>query len=420
MPDLMSAALLQRDAKVLAAHRRVAPFAGQWTLPAAIVSESEAAEDAVRRHLHEQFGVSVDAESFVDTVYVEDPDDAHRYVTNIFRASLGAAPLRFRADGDYDDARWLAADELEQLWMPPALRDPLVRIMRGEPSSPMEEPGDVADAPGEAMPLAERPEESSPEQPQIDEPPPDNRTGWDVISAAYQEERFGERYGEALMWSYLSSEDDLHVLGDIRGRRALVVGCGGGQDVVALMRMGAVAVGIDPSSAQIDYARKYAARHDADNASFAVAGAEDLSRFDDESFDLVVSSHALNYVLALEHALAEVHRVLRGGGEFSFSVSHPLTARVSEHAPYRLESSYWEETLDWTWSFDSGASARLRQRFPTIGRWYEMLTDAGFSIERVIEPREDGREQGPAHWAEFDRERARLTPNTMIFKTRKR
>src|SRR6476660_3168210 len=101
MPDLMSAALLERDAKVLAAHRRVAPFAGQWTLPAAIVSESEAAEDAVRRHLQDQFGVSVDAESFVDTVYVEDPEDARRYVTNIFRASLGAAPLRFRTDGDY-------------------------------------------------------------------------------------------------------------------------------------------------------------------------------------------------------------------------------------------------------------------------------------------------------------------------------
>ena len=45
---------------------------------------------------------------------------------------------------------------------------------------------------------------------------------------------------------------------------------------------------------------------------------------------------------------------------------------------------------------------------------------AAVGTERIIEPREDSREQGPAHWAEFDRERARLTPNTMIFKTRKR
>jgi len=41
--------------------------------PAAAIrgpTSPEAAEDAVRRHLHEQFGISVDAESFVDTVYV--------------------------------------------------------------------------------------------------------------------------------------------------------------------------------------------------------------------------------------------------------------------------------------------------------------------------------------------------------------
>ena len=75
MADLMSAALLERDAKVLAAHRRAAPFAGQWTLPVAVVDGSEAAEDAVRRHLRDQFGVSVDEETFIDTVYIEDPDD---------------------------------------------------------------------------------------------------------------------------------------------------------------------------------------------------------------------------------------------------------------------------------------------------------------------------------------------------------
>ena len=302
--------------------------------------------------------------------------------------------------------------------MPPALREPLVRIMRGEDIEPGVEWADDPAA-GEGVPLAERASDSAaPEEPE--KPAPDNRAGWEAIAAAYQEERFGDRYDEKLMWSYLSSEDDLHVLDDVRGRRAIVLGCGGGQDVVALERMGARAVGVDHSAAQIAYARKYAARHNAENASLVEASIDDLSRFDDESFDVAVSSHALNYVLQLERALAEVHRVLRGGAEFTFSVSHPLTQRVSEKAPYRLESSYWDETVDWTWTFESGASAPMRQRFPTVSRWFEMLTEAGFAVERIVEPREDGREQGPAHWSEFDRERARLTPNTMIFKTRKR
>src|SRR5205085_2600125 len=291
--DLMSAALLERDAKVLAAHRRSTPFAGQWTLPVAVVDGSEAAEDAVRRHLRDQFGVSVDEETFVDTVYIEDPDDSRRYVTNIFRARLGIEPMRFRSDGDYDDARWLAADEIEQLWMPPALRAPLVRIMRGEDLEPAAEwTNDEAET-GKGVPLAERATDVAAASDEPEKPAPDNRAGWEAIAAAYQEERFGERYGEKLMWSYLSSEDDLHVLDDVRGRRVIVLGCGGGQDVVALERMGARAVGVDHSAAQIAYARKYAARHNAENASFVEASIDDLSRFDDESFDVAISSHAL-------------------------------------------------------------------------------------------------------------------------------
>src|SRR5205085_2032885 len=172
--DLMSAALLERDAKVLAAHRRSTPFAGQWTLPVAVVDGSEAAEDAVRRHLRDQFGVSVDEETFVDTVYIEDPDDARRYVTNIFRARLGVEPMRFRSDGDYDDARWLAADEVEQLWMPPALRVPLVQIMRGEDVEPGVAWSSEEVATGEGVPLAERAGDATPAPNAAEKPAPDN------------------------------------------------------------------------------------------------------------------------------------------------------------------------------------------------------------------------------------------------------
>src|SRR5439155_13027231 len=208
--------------------------------------------------------------------------------------------------GDYDDARWLAAEEIEQLWMPPALREPLVRIMRGEDVEPGVEWADepaggegvplaerASDEPatGEAVALAERASDVAAATDEGEESAPDNRAGWDAIAAAYQDERFGERYGEKLMWSYLSSEDDVHVLDDVRGRRAIVLGCGGGQDVVALERMGARAVGVDHSGAQIAYAKKFAARHNAENASFVEASIDDLLRFDDESFDLAVSSH---------------------------------------------------------------------------------------------------------------------------------
>ena len=50
MPELMSALLFEKNARALVAHRRRPPFAGQWMLPATLVRDDEAAEDALRRH----------------------------------------------------------------------------------------------------------------------------------------------------------------------------------------------------------------------------------------------------------------------------------------------------------------------------------------------------------------------------------
>ena len=49
MPDLTSAALFEREGKVLVAHRRKPPFAGQWVLPIVAVRDDEAAEDAAKK-----------------------------------------------------------------------------------------------------------------------------------------------------------------------------------------------------------------------------------------------------------------------------------------------------------------------------------------------------------------------------------
>lgn len=423
MPDLTSAALFEQDGRVLVMHRRRPPFASQWTLPMTIVREDEAAEDALRRHALEQFGIGVGGETFVETVYLIDPDGNQQYVANIFRASIGEGPMRFNTEGDYDDARWSTAGELEQLWMPPDLRVPLIKILT-EPESLHETEWsktipDAAVDTGEGVPLGERagralplPGDASPEP---ETQAPDNRVGWDAIAAAYQDQIFGERYGERFMWSWALSEDDLQLLDDVRGKRALVLGCGGGQDVVALDRMGAIAVGIDQSRKQIAYAKAYALRHDALNASFVEGTVEDLSRFDDESFDVAVSAHALNYVERIEDCLRETYRVLKPGSVLAISARHPFDAALSDEAPFRVVRSYWDATQDWTWTFDNGVSALFRQWFWSVSQWFTMLTAAGFSIETMAEPQQEAPDDTLG-----DRQRRSLVPYSLYMKARKR
>lgn len=418
MPDLTSAALFEHDGRVLVAHRRRPPFASQWTLPMTIVRPDEAAEEALRRHTVEQFGVGLGGETFAETVYLVDPDDQHQYVANIFRIQA-SGPLRFDANGDYDDARWLAPADIEQLWMPPDLRAPLLKIL-AEPAAPLATDWSQAagDAPGEGAPLAERAGQALPlhdEEAAPSAPAPDNKAGWNTISAAYQRDYYGDRYGERFMWSWGLSEDDLHLLDDVRGKRVIVLGCGGGQDVVALDQMGAIAVGIDQSAKQIAYAKQYAARHNAANASFVEGTVEDLSRFDDESFDEAVSAHMLNYVERIEDTLREAARVLKPGGSFALSVRHPVDAMLSDQMPHRIEQSYWDAQHDWSWTFEGADPVRFRQWFWSVAQWFDMLTAAGFAVERIIEP---GEADGKAD--DDTRARRALVPFTLIMKARKR
>ena len=402
--ELLSAVLFERDGYVLVAHRKAGrpPFAEQWLVPMTPVRDDETAEEALRRYGPDQFGVALGVEQFIDTVYAEEPEGDHRYVVNIFRAPMQGGPMHFNADGDYDDARWCVAAEIERLWMPPPLRDALVRIMTAGIPPPVV---DWANAAGrEATPLGEAASVG---------PAPDNRASWDAISAAYQEQFFGERFGERFMWSWSIAEDDVHLLDEVRGKRVLVLGCGGGQDCVALDKMGAIAVGIDQSAKQIEYARKYAARHDAPNASFVEGTVEDLSRFDDESFDAAVSAHMLNYVERIDDTLRETARVLKPGGALVISVLHPFDAALAERPPYGVTRAYWSEQGDWTWSLEGGVSARFRQWYWPVSRWFEMLTGAGFAVERMLEPQDESLDAAGAA-------RAKLVPHTLILKARKR
>ncbi len=411
-PTILAAALIERDDAALAVHRKPGrgPFAGQWLLPMTPVLPSETAEDAARRHTREQFGVEVTRESFVDTVYLDDPDDKSKYVANIFRTELGTGPMRFRADGDYDDARWLAASDLPQLWMPPTLRDAVVRILTDPDFAPDTDWG-IARPAGEGLPLAERA--------RTETPPPDNSAGWNTISRSYQDERYGDRFGERLMWSWRASEDDLHVIDNVRHKRALVLGSGGGQDVVALAKMGALAVGVDASREQITYAKRHATKHAADNASFVEGQVEDLARFEDESFDLAVSIHALDYVDHVDVALSEAARVLKPSGTLAIAVKHPYDVRIDGEGapPYRVWTSYWTREHDWEWKFKT-TKGQFRSYLRTMGDWFDAVTNAGFAVERLVEPKEDAvpKVEGDV----LDDRWLALMPYTLIIKARKR
>ena len=101
-------------------------------------------------------------------------------------------------------------------------------------------------------------------------------------------------------------------VGDVRGRRALDIGCGDGVLAIELAKRGAAVVGLDADQAMLDAAHRRCQEAKAD-VTLCLGRAEQLP-FDDDSFDLVVAVTILCFVPQAEQTFAEIGRVLRPGG----------------------------------------------------------------------------------------------------------
>jgi len=387
-PTITVFVLLTTDGQALLAQRRLGrpPFAGSWTLPLTILQPEETAEECLERLAKAELGVEAVEYEFADTLYLEDRPGGRRYVGNVFLMLRWEGKLRFRSHGEFQDVRWMPVGELPGLPMPELMRRWLQTRLAGE----------------------EFPQE-----------PPDNRAAWNAIATAYQA-RHRLPTDTLLYGVRCPSEDELGLLGEVQGHRVLVLGCGGGQDAIALARRGAQVVGIDLSDEQIRFARKLAEEEGLE-VPFVQGNVEELPDVDAESQDIVVSSQTLTYVEHADRCFAEVFRVLRPGGLLVFSVAHPLDACLGDHPPYQLEKGYWEVQHDWEWEFmEAGLKERFRSWYRTVADWFALLQEAGFQVERLLEPPPSGPPtEVDLSWGDAAVEKTSKVPATLIFKARR-
>ena len=122
----------------------------------------------------------------------------------------------------------------------------------------------------------------------------------------------------------------LSMLGDVKAKKILDLGCGEGGYTRELVRRGADAIGVDGSKRLINIAR---ARAQAEGLKirFIPANAISLDRIESNSLDVVMASMSLMDVEDYGSAIREVCRVLCNGGELVMSITHPcFSAPVSE------------------------------------------------------------------------------------------
>ena len=206
------------------------------------------------------------------------------------------------------------------------------------------------------------------------------------------------------------------LLGDVRGADVLEVGCGAAQGSRWLSSAGARAVGIDLSAAMLRQSRALDTAALDTAAATAVVQADAVRLpFAAASFDVACSAYgALPFVGNSAAVMAEVARVLRPGGRWVFSLTHPVRWMFPDDpgpGGLRVGFSYFDRTP--YVEDDAHGAVLYAEHHRTLGDRVRELVAAGFVLDDLVEPEwPDGHRQV---WGGWSPERGRLLPGTAIF-----
>lgn len=209
------------------------------------------------------------------------------------------------------------------------------------------------------------------------------RKGWDIFREHFNNPAF------------------LKFIGDLRGKKILDAACGEGYNTRILAEEGARVTGVDVSQRMIELAVQEEHRRPL-GIAYRVASVSDLSLFENESFDKVISFMALMDAADYERSVKEFFRVLRKGGELYFSISHPcfMTKGIDwiegeRGEPPRLTASdyFSDEPYLERWKFPANPVPEDAEPFTipyfsrTLSGYLNGLLEAGFTLVRIAEPR---------------------------------
>lgn len=178
------------------------------------------------------------------------------------------------------------------------------------------------------------------------------------------------------------------LLPDFRGKTVLDLGCGyGWHCIYAAEHAADKVIGIDISEKMLHVAKE---KTHFDNVEYHCTAIEDAV-FEENSFDIVLSSLALHYIESFDMVAKHVHRFLKKGGTFIFSCEHPIfTAEGSQDWARNPDGSIAHFPVD-NYYYEGKRTAnflgeKVIKYHHTITTYLMGLLNNGFEITAVVEP----------------------------------
>ena len=235
---------------------------------------------------------------------------------------------------------------------------------------------------------------------------------WNLIALKYQEKR-NISFNDIEYALGYARESELNLLGDVKGKKIIELGCGGGENSIILAKKGAICTGVDISFKQLKYAKNLVKKHEV-KIKLIEGDLENLVMIDDEIFDIAISIFALDWMQDLDAAFKEAYRILKKNGIFVFSIQHPiynlLGAEDFNPKELKISTNYFEKHA----TFVESTGIDLKVHASKISDIINGLIKIGFDIEKILEP-----EPLEEDITQEDLEVFKIVPSTIICKVLK-
>jgi SAM-dependent methyltransferase len=200
------------------------------------------------------------------------------------------------------------------------------------------------------------------------------------------------------IWRIPESEAGL-LPADMSGLVAIELGCGTAYVSAWMRRRGAKVVAIDPTSSQLETARRLQKQHQLD---FEIEqGFAESVPYPDESFDFAISEYGAALWADPFLWIPEAARLLKPGGTMVFLTTSALAVMCEQEfesdgpVGRKLQRPYFGmHESNWP-DYPGETEFHLAH-----GDWIALLRDNGFSIERLLEIQAPPNAQSDYTWAD--------------------
>ena len=223
---------------------------------------------------------------------------------------------------------------------------------------------------------------------------------------------------------HFPTEDDLHLFGDVSGKKILEICCGSGHSLLYNARKGAGELwGVDLSSKQLDNAEKLL-EEQGYHANLICSKMEDELDVPHDYFDYVYSIYGIGWTTDLQGTFDKIASYLKKDGVFIFSWHHTLNYCIAWSCDERkdvldddkliMSKCYYDESYFKMPVHDSEIVLCNRK----MSTYINALAKAGFVIEQLIEETD---EETMNATGELDAKtrKAKMLPLSFCIKARK-